>query len=485
MVVGQPNFTTNTSLNPPSAKSLSGPQGVWIQNGKLYVADTHNNRVLIYNTIPTANGVAADVVLGVSQLHHGIVNDITQVTPNPQANTLTTPVSVTSDGTQLFVTDLGYNRVLIWNSIPTTNQAPADVVIGQPDMISAVDNNSFTGVAATTAGSTDIETPVLCHTPTGTLDSNNNPTYPPNCEATVSFPRFALADGNGRLFISDGGNDRILVFNNIPTTNGSPADYILGQIGGQINQASDDSNSLRTPGQLAWDGTNLYCADTYNRRITVYSPAEQDIPYSGVRNAASLDIFAVGSVTIAGTITAKDTVTITINSTNYKYTIVDTDTVETITQNLVNLINAANSGAGDSNVFAAYDVDLVSIILTAKIDGTDGNNITLTTTVSTNATITATASGANLSGGGDAASVATGHPGPHREWRRHALRQHGDRRSHAWKSRPPRSANTQVYIDGVQVPAADGLAQRQIVAQVPFEFLDTTSVSAWVRTVRN
>ncbi len=41
------------------------------------------------------------------------------------------PTSVTSDGTRLFVTDLGYNRVLIWNTIPTTNQAPANVEIGQ------------------------------------------------------------------------------------------------------------------------------------------------------------------------------------------------------------------------------------------------------------------------------------------------------------------------------------------------------------------
>ena len=112
----------------------------------------------------------------------------------------------------------------------------------------------------------------------------------------MSFPRFALSDGDSRLFIADGGNDRILVFNTIPTQSGQPADYILGQIGGQINQASDDSNSLRTPIALAWDGTNLYCADTYNRRITVYSPAEQDIPYTGVRNAASQEIFAIGTV---------------------------------------------------------------------------------------------------------------------------------------------------------------------------------------------
>jgi hypothetical protein len=32
------------------------------------------------------------------------------------------------------VADLGNNRVLIWNSIPTTNQKAADVVVGQKDM---------------------------------------------------------------------------------------------------------------------------------------------------------------------------------------------------------------------------------------------------------------------------------------------------------------------------------------------------------------
>ena len=65
VVVGQPDFTSlSPSANSPTAKSMRGPQGVWIQNGKLYVADTGNNRVLIFNRIPTANGAAADVVLG-------------------------------------------------------------------------------------------------------------------------------------------------------------------------------------------------------------------------------------------------------------------------------------------------------------------------------------------------------------------------------------------------------------------------------------
>ena len=37
-----------------------------------------------------------------------------------------------------------------------------------------------------------------------------------------------LSDGT-RLFIADGGNDRVLVFNHIPTQNGAEADIVLGQ----------------------------------------------------------------------------------------------------------------------------------------------------------------------------------------------------------------------------------------------------------------
>ncbi len=60
---------------------------------------------------------------------------------DPKPDNLLSPVSVTSDGQRLYVADLGHNRVLIWNSIPTANQQPADVVVGQPDMTSATPNN--------------------------------------------------------------------------------------------------------------------------------------------------------------------------------------------------------------------------------------------------------------------------------------------------------------------------------------------------------
>jgi hypothetical protein len=227
---------------------------VWIINGKLFVADTQNNRVMIYNRIPTTNGASADVVLGASDFTSFVEPDLTKQTTSATATNLLNPVSVTSDGIRLFVTDLGYNRILVWNSIPTSNGAAADFALGQPDLTSALANNGFKLDPADTTA-TPKQIPVLCTESNGT-DTNSNPTYPRSCNATLNFPRFALSTGD-RLFVADGGNDRVLVYSKTPTQSGASADYVIGQIGGSVNQASDAADSLRTP--LVWrDGICMF-----------------------------------------------------------------------------------------------------------------------------------------------------------------------------------------------------------------------------------
>ncbi len=511
VVVGQPNFNT-ASLpgNTPNAKSMRGPQGVWIQNGRLYVADTQNNRVLIYNQIPTGNGAAADVVLGQPNFTTFVQPDLTQQTNNVAANQLLNPVSVSSDGSHLFVTDLGYNRVLIWNSIPSSNGQAADVAVGQPDLVSSIANNAYsTNPTDTTVP--QIQTPVLCQTSTGT-DVNGNATYPNYCNATLSFPRFVLA-ANNRLFIADGGNDRVLVFNTIPTSNGASADLVIGQIGGTVNQASDAADSLRTPMSLAWDGTNLYVSDAYNRRITVYSMGANTVPYAGVVNAASLNIVAKGNVTFAGTI-APATVTIpptppgvqtgdvidiniggtsTTNATtnavtitggaDYKYTVLANDTVSTIITALVNLINAANNGAGDTNVYATPDLTTGVLLLTSRLTGVNGNATTIFSTITpvssaTTAGITGTTSGATLTGGGDAASLA---PGTIAQVQGTNLSFHTASADTTQNALPTKLGGTQVYFNGIPAPLMM-VSPTSINAQIPWELGDTTSINAYVRS---
>jgi len=465
---------------------MRGPEGVWIQNGKLFVADTQNNRVLIYNQIPTTNGVAADVVLGAPNFTTYVNPDITQQQTGATASTMLTPVSVTSDGTRLFVTDLGFNRVLIFNSIPTTNGAAADVALGQPDLVSSVANNAFTGSAATsTSATTDKEVAVLCNVPNG-IDLDNNPTYPNFCNNTLNFPRYAL-DVGGRVVVADGGNDRLLVWDKTPPTTGSAADTLLGQISGQVDATSSYVDALATPLALAWDGTNLYCSDTYNRRILVYTIGTTAVAWEGIRNAASLDITAYGSFGISGSIQAGDAIELTINTFNYNYTVLATDTLQTITLALINLINSANNGAGDTYVIASLDPNVnTQIDLTARQVGDLGDTVSYSETVTpaTNqatAKVIVTPAGNGLTGGGAAAKVAPGTVvavlGTNL-----SAGTYSATASQLQSQLPTELGGTEVYFNGIQAPLFS-VSPTQIVAQIPWELGDQSSVSAYVRSV--
>ncbi|HXE64110.1 MAG TPA: hypothetical protein VN519_11255 [Bryobacteraceae bacterium] len=490
-VIGQRDMIHNATSVPPTATSLRGPSGVWIYNGKLFVADTQDNRILIYNKIPTSNNVAADVVLGQPNFTTFIEPDLTQKNATPTANNMQTPVSVTTDGQRLFVADEAQNRILIWNTIPTTNGAAADIALGQPNVNSAISNYSYTINSATVDADnnpTDI-TPVLCsstaayaatlgQTGANAVDTTTGTKlYPPRCAATLSLPRFALSDGT-RLFVADGGNDRVLVYNSIPTASGQPADAVLGEpdeFSDNTGQNPDGTDAFQTPVSLAFDGLNLYVGDTYNRRVLIYTPGFLNIPLGGARNAASLNIYAIGSVQIAGGIAAKDTITITINGTDYLYTIVATDTLTTVAENLAKAINKV---PGDPNVVASVDDITNTVVLTARAPGAPGGNITLKTTSSANAQIVGQASGANLNIYlQNPTSIAPGT----------LIEITGQNLCHATAAADfigdylPFTLNgCEVYIDGQRAPLLY-VSPNQINAQMHLEYTDRTSVSLYAR----
>jgi uncharacterized protein (TIGR03437 family) len=465
VVLGQADFTSVSTNTAVTASSLRGPQGVWIQNGKLFVADTQNNRVLIWNSIPNRNNQPADVVLGQPDFTTAPPINQVNLSLTAAANIMLSPASVTSDGTRLYVADLGYNRVLIWNSIPSTNQKPADVEIGQVD---------FTGTTANDSAH-------LCAS-NGT-DTKGNPTYPQRCAATINFPRYALSDGV-RLFVADGGNDRVLVYNSIPTQNGARADVILGEPD-EFSDVVSSNNPLTvaaadvtpTPTSLAWDGQNLYVADPTDYRILIFSPGSPTVPLNSAVNAASKAVYAAGSVLIGGTITAKDTVTVAINGTNYVYTVQSNDTTDTVAKGITALLEQANGGAGDPNVFAYEETGLSTVRLIARQPGPNGDNITLSATVSNKATLTATASGANLTGGGSAGHIA---PGTDMLLRGTGLSDGSAAADVNALQLPFELAGTQVYVDGMRL-GLFYVTPTEIKAQFPFAVTGAVSASAWVR----
>jgi uncharacterized protein (TIGR03437 family) len=473
--LGQPDFNTvlQGSQQVVDNKSLRGPQGVWIQNGKLFVADTQNHRVLIWNSIPIQNRQPADLVLGQPSFNVANQPDLVKQTSNAAPNTLLNPVSVSSDGTRLYVADLGNHRVLIWNSIPTTNQAPADVAVGQKDL-----NTGF---------SNDVVN--LCAS-NGTDPTTGALTYPMRCGKTMDFPRFALSDGT-RLFIADGGNDRVLIYNTIPTQNAAAADVILGQVDDTSDAVSSFTDLFHpllrqsaaditpTPTGLAWDGTNLYVTDASNRRILVFTPETPLVPINGVRNAASLQIFALGSITLTGTITAGDIVKITITDNagtarEYDYTMLSTDTLATA---MIGLAKVINAGDGDPAVFASFVPILQTIKLIARVPGAAGDTTALTVSGSDNATFIVNASGTTLQQGQSATILA---PGTLVTFLGQNIADAPLAADLSQDSLPLTMGGVQVYCDGNPAPLLY-VSPTQVNAQIAFEFLDANSISCYLR----
>ncbi|HYP15007.1 MAG TPA: hypothetical protein VEQ63_13855, partial [Bryobacteraceae bacterium] len=477
VVVGQPDFASNRvnfggSGSFPSAKGLRGPQGVWIQDGRLYVADTQNHRVLIWNRIPTQNGQEADIVLGKPDFTTFVEIDLSKAVVEANASTLLNPVSVTSDGSRVFVADLGHNRVMVWNSIPSRNAQPADIALGQPDVTSTQDRN------ATAANNS----PALC-APTG-QKVNDRDVYPPRCAATMEFPRFALSDGK-RLFVADGGNDRVLVYNTIPTASGQAADIILGQRNDKSLEDSSNSNddrrsaadTLRTPMALAWDGGNLYVSDPWNHRVVVYTPGDQPLPVTSIRNAASQDIFAVGVLAFSAQPKENDEVTLKIGDKEYKYKAAKDQTVVDVINGLTQAVNA---GAGDPLAFATPNIGASQIILTAKSPGAAGNDVTIAVSFSTGAQLAGALSGSALTGGQDAAKIA---PGSLISILGQNLSDRSEASSPNEIELPKKLAGVEVYVDGLPAPLLF-VSPTQINAQMPFEVSDAYSSSAYVRRER-
>ncbi len=250
VVIGQPNMTSssaNQTAEAVSAVVLAAPRNVFVTGSKMIVCDSYNNRVLIYNSIPSSDNAAADVVIGQPDFTSNLANQGGGAGPN----TMYRPSAAYSDGTRLLVVEALNHRVLVFDSIPTTNNASADLVIGQPDLIS---NSANQG---------------------GLIPAAN----------TFYYPVGISSDGT-RLFVSDQGNHRVLIFNSFPAANNASADVVIGQPDMSSNLPNQGGlpgpNTINYPTGVHTDGTRLYIGD-WNHRVVIYN----SIPTA---NNASADV---------------------------------------------------------------------------------------------------------------------------------------------------------------------------------------------------
>ncbi len=102
------------------------PDGVATDGKYLFIADSNNYRVLVYDleNITNNKGLKPKIVLGQPDFYTRI--------PSKKRNGLTSPTGIATDGKYLFIADGVNGRILIYNHIPTKNYEEPDLVIGDP-----------------------------------------------------------------------------------------------------------------------------------------------------------------------------------------------------------------------------------------------------------------------------------------------------------------------------------------------------------------
>lgn len=118
-------------------------------------------------------------------------------------------------------------------------------------------------------------------------------------------PVSVALDGK-RLYVGDAASRRVLVWNALPGSDNQPADAVLG-----ASSETPGADTLNRPDALVADGTNLFVADSMDRRILVFTAGETTLAHNSTINSASLmsGPLAPGMlVTIAGMALADSTI---------------------------------------------------------------------------------------------------------------------------------------------------------------------------------
>jgi hypothetical protein len=312
LVLGQKNFITN---NPGDGlDQLNWPVGVATDGKRVLVADTYNHRILIWNSFPTKNGQKADIVLQGSE----------KFGMDKRGNILW-PWAVWTDGKKVIVASTGSGQVLIWNQFPTINNQPPDIVLKLPEFgtprsiasngkqLAITDHNAFGDRSATFFWRTF-----------PTKDDQRYDFFITDPELIgrkeIKLPaehrhgRMLWADFTEEgKFVALG--DLIFIWNNFPQNENDPPDYIIGATSpmepGYRYRSGDGSGVVTV-------GNRLYLTLSNNNKIVGF--------YSLPTQKTQKPDFAIGAPDIyTNTLEANYFITNPIPATNGKSLFVTSD----------------------------------------------------------------------------------------------------------------------------------------------------------------
>lgn len=249
LVLGQSNFTSSScgyALN-----QMNWPVGVAVANGKLYVTDTHNHRVLVWNSIPTTNGQKADYAI----TSFGSSSD----------DAIIWPWAIWTDGTKMIVTNTRDGKIIFWNSVPTEKDTNADYVIqteGTPRTI--VTDGNWLLVGDHNIGGSHAGSRVWTSYP---KSANDHEDFQYSLEA--GQPGGCIADG--KLVLLDAG--KLLIYNKLPKSSAAMAKPSLTVGNGESHSSSNKYYYFGTGdyNQCVYAGGKLYVSLYNANKVAVFN----------------------------------------------------------------------------------------------------------------------------------------------------------------------------------------------------------------------
>ena len=322
-VLGQLDFNSGGSAT--TQARLNSPQGLALGNSRLYVTDTGNNRVLLFNISPASisNGQNALSVLGQPNFTTSGADNTNVKMNNPR------DVAYDVANQRLFVAQAGNHRVSVFDVVSTTTGEAAVNILGQPSFASTSASNTASGMSQ----------------PYGvTYDSDSD-----------------------RLFVAQSGNHRVTVYDTTEITDGEAAINILGQTSFLTATSGTTISKLNQPRGVAYDPINksLFVAESGNNRIMLFDAGAPVIDFSLTETGGST------AVTENTTTDTFDIVLTAQPATDVVFTITsDTPTAASVSHDTITFTNGNWSTPQTITVSAPEDDNVVSenAVITISID---------------------------------------------------------------------------------------------------------------------